>query len=46
MGFSKGRKNENENIDCACREFNEETDFKKSDIKLLNISTVYEMYLG
>lgn len=46
-GFPKGRKNDNEsNIDCACREFNEETDFKKSDINILDISPCSEMYLG
>ncbi len=46
-GFPKGRRNFNEkNIDCAKREFEEETGLKESDYHIINISPLEELYLG
>lgn len=47
-GFPKGRRIYLEkNINCACREFEEETDIKKSDYKLIrNIPPIHEIFYG
>ena len=46
-GFPKGRRNLKEkNIDCAKREFQEETNFKNSDYRILNMSPLEETYLS
>ena len=47
-GFPKGRRNNNENnIDCALREWCEESGFSKSDINLVkNIEPYYEYVIG
>jgi 8-oxo-dGTP pyrophosphatase MutT (NUDIX family) len=46
-GFSKGRKHSIElEIDCAMREFEEETTIPKSDIKILKINPYEELYIG
>ena len=47
-GFPKGRKNHNETpLECALREFSEETNIKLSDIKLVsNINPIEENLLG
>ena len=47
-GFPKGRKNHNEtSLECALREFSEETNIKLSDIKLVsNINPIEENLLG
>ena len=47
-GFPKGRRNYNENdMDCAIREFTEETGFNKSDINLItNIVPFEEIFTG
>lgn len=46
-GFPKGRRNMNEkNIDCAKREFQEETGMKESEYHILNFSPLEEIYLG
>ena len=46
-GFPKGRRNFKEkNIDCAKREFIEETNFKNEDFNILNMSPIEETYLS
>jgi len=47
-GFPKGRRNYNENdIDCAFREFSEETGFSKRDINLItNLIAIDEVFTG
>ena len=47
--FPKGRRNNNNetNLDCAKREFNEETNYEKSDYKLItNIAPFTEEFIG
>lgn len=44
-GFPKGRRNIKErDLDCACREFEEETGFSRDDYQLLNMKPIYENY--
>ena len=46
-GFPKGRRNLEElDIDCAKREFNEETNIIESEYNLLNIKKLEELYMG
>lgn len=48
-GFPKGRreKNAEENIECACREFEEETGYNKNDYQLLNkVEPIEEKLVG
>jgi 8-oxo-dGTP pyrophosphatase MutT (NUDIX family) len=46
-GFPKGRRNAKEkNIDCARREFEEETNLKNDDYIILNMSPLEETYLS
>jgi len=46
-GFPKGRRNLNESdINCAKREFNEETDFNKKDYEVININPFTELFMG
>ena len=46
-GFPKGRRNLKEkNIDCARREFEEETNFNNNDYTILNMSPLEEIYLS
>lgn len=46
-GFPKGRRNSYEkNIDCAKREFEEETNFSKNDYTILNMIPLEETYLS
>lgn len=47
-GFPKGRRNKNEdNLECAIREFQEESGFKKSDIALVDgIEPLVEDFIG
>jgi 8-oxo-dGTP pyrophosphatase MutT (NUDIX family) len=46
-GFPKGRRNLKEkNIDCARREFEEETNFISNDYTILNMSPLEETYLS
>ena len=46
-GFPKGRRNLKEkNIECARREFEEETNFNSNDYIILNMSPLEEMYLS
>lgn len=46
-GFPKGRRDINEsNIDCAKREFREETGIHENDYFILNMSPLEETYLG
>ncbi len=46
-GIPKGRRNEYENdLDCAKREFFEETDLKEDDIKIFNCNPIKERFLG
>ena len=46
-GFPKGRRNNKEkNIDCAKREFEEETNFCHNDYFILNMSPLEETYLS
>jgi 8-oxo-dGTP pyrophosphatase MutT (NUDIX family) len=46
-GFPKGRRNMSEkNIECAKREFQEETAIKEDEYQILNISPLEEIYLG
>ena len=46
-GFPKGRRNFNEkNIECAKREFQEETGLIERDYHILNFSPLEEIYLG
>ncbi len=47
-GFPKGRRNLNEtkNIDCAHREFKEETGLKSEDYQIINLSPHDELFMG
>lgn len=46
-GFPKGRRNIHEkNIECAKREFQEETGLEESEYHIVNISPLEEIYLG
>ena len=46
-GFPKGRRNIKENdLSCACREFMEETDFKRQEFILLNLKPINEIFTG
>ena len=46
-GFPKGRRNLRESdLDCAKREFEEETGYKKKDYELKNIEPISELFLG
>ena len=46
-GFPKGRRNEKEkNIECAKREFEEETNLKTDEYTIINISPLEETYLA
>ena len=46
-GFPKGRRNIREkDIDCAMREFNEETGIDETKYKLLNIKPISESFIG
>ncbi len=46
-GFPKGRRNIRENdFNCACREFMEETDFKKHEFNLLELKPLHEIFTG
>lgn len=46
-GFPKGRRNLNEkNIDCANREFKEETSIKNDEYQIINLSPLEELFMG
>ena len=46
-GFPKGRRNSKEkNIDCAKREFEEETGINNNDINIINITPVEEIFIA
>lgn len=46
-GFPKGRKNKSENnLECALREFEEETNFDKNDYVLIDCNPYYEIFYG
>ena len=46
-GFPKGRRNFREkDVNCAMREFTEETNYKYSDYQLINIDKLTETYMG
>jgi 8-oxo-dGTP pyrophosphatase MutT (NUDIX family) len=46
-GFPKGRRNLKEkNIDCANREFQEETNLNHSDYHIINLSPLEELFMG
>jgi 8-oxo-dGTP pyrophosphatase MutT (NUDIX family) len=46
-GFPKGRRNLKEkNIDCAHREFKEETSLKSEDYQIINLSPIEELFMG
>lgn len=46
-GFPKGRRNLKEkNIDCANREFKEETSLKDLDYQIINLSPIEELFMG
>lgn len=46
-GFPKGRRNLNEkNIDCAHREFKEETALKNDEYQIINLSPLEELFMG
>lgn len=45
--FPKGRRNiKEEDLSCAIREFEEETDFKSEEYKLLNLNPISEIFMG
>jgi 8-oxo-dGTP pyrophosphatase MutT (NUDIX family) len=45
--FPKGRRNiREEDLNCAIREFEEETDFKNQDYKLLDLNPISEIFMG
>lgn len=46
-GFPKGKREKNENnLECAKREFQEETNLNNNEYKLLNLNPVIENYIG
>tara|TARA_B100000963_G_C22616489_1_gene667616 strand:+ start:1052 stop:2113 length:1062 start_codon:yes stop_codon:yes gene_type:complete len=46
-GFPKGRRNLRESdLDCAIREFNEETDIKEDQHELINMNPITEKFIG
>lgn len=46
-GFPKGRKEQNETEkECACREFEEETDFSSYEYETLKMNPVNELFMG
>ena len=46
-GFPKGRRNMNESdLECACREFEEETGLTSAEYKILDIKPLYENFTG
>jgi hypothetical protein len=46
-GFPKGRRNLKEkNVECAHREFQEETNLTHQDYQIMNVSPVEEMFMG
>jgi 8-oxo-dGTP pyrophosphatase MutT (NUDIX family) len=46
-GFPKGRKEQDESEkDCACREFQEETDYTNFDYELLKMNPLNELFMG
>ncbi len=46
-GFPKGRRNIKErDLECACREFEEESGFTSDDYQILDLKPVYEVYTG
>lgn len=46
-GFPKGRKNKYEtNLECAMREFEEETNVSKNDYKVINCEPYFEIFYG
>ncbi len=46
-GFPKGRRNLKEkNIDCANREFQEETNLNQNDYQIINLSPLEELFMG
>jgi len=46
-GFPKGRKEKNESEkECACREFEEETDFSSYDYEILKMNPINELFMG
>jgi ADP-ribose pyrophosphatase YjhB (NUDIX family) len=46
-GFPKGRRNNQESdLECAMREFEEETGITKDFYKIMNIESVFEKYIG
>ena len=46
-GFPKGKKDPNEDeLDCAKREFKEETDFNNDEYTLLKMNPINELFMG